>query len=156
MKIRLAKLEDLDQILKVFNDVTLDLQNKGINQWSYPWKPKIIENAIKSNHSYVLLLDEKVIGTFFISDVDSLSELSIEPQSEYLSKIAILPEFQGRNFGTKIIDFACSFAKGLNKTLYLDCWAGNEKLKEFYSNNGLEYVGDFPEEDYFISVFKFN
>jgi hypothetical protein len=44
----------------------------------------------------------------------------------------------------------------MNKTLYLDCWAGNEKLKEFYFNNGFEYVGDFPEEDYFISVFKFN
>jgi hypothetical protein len=31
MKIRLAKVEDLDQILKVLNDVTLYLQEKGIN-----------------------------------------------------------------------------------------------------------------------------
>jgi uncharacterized protein (UPF0297 family) len=29
MKIRLAKVEDLDQVLKVLNDVTLDLQKKG-------------------------------------------------------------------------------------------------------------------------------
>jgi ribosomal protein S18 acetylase RimI-like enzyme len=110
MKIRLAKVEDLDQILKVLNDVTLYLQEKGINQWSYPWSHEIIENAIKNNYSYVLLLGEKVIGTFFISDIDILSELPIEPQSKYLSKIAILPEFQGKNLGSKIIDFACSFA----------------------------------------------
>jgi hypothetical protein len=31
MKIRLAKVKDLDQILKVLNDVTLYLQEKGIN-----------------------------------------------------------------------------------------------------------------------------
>jgi GNAT superfamily N-acetyltransferase len=156
MKIRLAKVEDLDQVLKVLNDVTLYLQKKGINQWSYPWSHEIIGNEIKNDHCYVLLLGERVIGTFFISNIDHLSELSIEPQSKYLSKIAILPEFQGNNLGSKIIDFACSFTQGLNKTLYLDCWAGNEKLKEFYSNNGLEYVGDFPEEDYFISIFKFS
>jgi ribosomal protein S18 acetylase RimI-like enzyme len=117
MKIRLAKAEDLEQVLNVLNDVTLDLQKKGINQWSYPWNREIIENAIKNNYCYVLLLGEKVIGTFCISDIDSLSELPIEPQSKYLSKIAILPEFQGKNLGCKIIEFACYFAQELNKTL---------------------------------------
>jgi hypothetical protein len=39
--------------------------------------------------------------------------------------------------------------------LYLDCWAGNKKLRNFYSNAGFDFIGDFPEEDYMISVFKY-
>ncbi|MFF2796389.1 GNAT family N-acetyltransferase [Lysinibacillus xylanilyticus] len=98
---------------------------------------------------------KKIIGTFCINEIDNINEFPVELNSKYLSQIAILPEFQGRNFGSSITQFACSFVKGLRKTLYLDCWAGNEKLKEFYSRNGLEYIGDFPEEDYYISIFKY-
>lgn len=37
MKIRLAKLDDLQQLLYILNTTTLDLQQKGIHQWDYPW-----------------------------------------------------------------------------------------------------------------------
>lgn len=156
MKRRLAKLDDLQQLLYILNIATLDLQQKGIHQWDYPWDNNKIVNQIKNNFSYVLILDKKIIGTFCISEIDKTNEFSIEVKSKYLSQIAILPEFQGKNFGSSITQFACSFVKELKKTLYLDCWAGNEKLKEFYSRNGLEYIGDFPEEDYYISIFKYS
>jgi hypothetical protein len=61
MKIRLAKAEDLEQVLNVLNDVTLDLQKKGINQWSYPWNREIIENAIKN----ILFFDGIIRILFF-------------------------------------------------------------------------------------------
>jgi len=86
MKIRLARLEDLSQVIDVLNNVTLDLQKKNIQQWSYPWDFRKIQHAIKNNEGYVLLLDEKVVGAFFISDIHSLSGLSVEPESKYLSK----------------------------------------------------------------------
>lgn len=82
--------------------------------------------------------------------------MSVDKKSKYLYQIAILPKYQGRNLGFHIIQFPCSFVKEMNKTLYLDCWAGNDKLKEFYFKNGLEYMGDIQEEDYFISIFKYN
>ena len=156
MKIRIAELDDLQQLLHILNTTTLDLQQKGIHQWDYPWDHNKIVNQIKNNFSYVLLLDKKMIGTFCINDIENINEFTVEAKSKYLSQIAILPEFQGRNFGSSITQFACSFVKELKKTLYLDCWAGNEKLKEFYSRNGLEYIGDFPEEDYYISIFKYS
>ncbi|MGV2941336.1 GNAT family N-acetyltransferase [Mesobacillus sp. LC4] len=64
------------------------------------------------------------------------------------------PEYQGKGYGSVITSWSCQYARQLVEELYLDCWAGNEKLKNFYSENGFEYVGDFPEEDYYISVFK--
>lgn len=156
MKIRLATSNDQQQVMNVLNKATLGLQKKGIYQWGYPWDVNKIVSEIKNNYSYVLFLDEEIVGTFCIKDIDSLSELTIDSKSYYLSQIAILPEYQGNNYGSKITDFACSYANEENKTIYLDCWAGNEKLKNFYLNKGFEYQGDFPEEDYFISIFKFN
>lgn len=156
MKIRLAKLNDQQQVLNVLNKVTLGLQKKGINQWDYPWDANKIVSEIKNNYAYVLLFDEEIIGTFCIKEIDCLSDLAIDSQSKYLCQIAILPEYQGNNIGSAITEFARSFANKVNKSIYLDCWAGNEKLKDFYLKNGFEYQGDFPEEDYFISIFRYN
>ncbi|MFB7155812.1 GNAT family N-acetyltransferase [Lysinibacillus sp. NPDC056232] len=156
MEIRLAKIDDLSQLLYILNEVTLNLQQKGIHQWEYPWDNNKIINQLKNNFLYVLIVEEEIIGTFCIYDIENINEFSFDDKSKYLSQIAILPKFQGKNIGSAITKFACFLAKGLDKTLYLDCWAGNEKLKQFYSRNGLEYIGDFPEEDYFVSIFKYS
>jgi len=58
MKRRLAKLDDLQQLLYILNIATLDLQQKGIHQWDYPWDNNKIVNQIKNNFSYVLILDD--------------------------------------------------------------------------------------------------
>ncbi|MDZ5471298.1 GNAT family N-acetyltransferase [Bacillus sp. 31A1R] len=156
MEIRLAIEEDLKSILSVLNESALHLQRKGINQWSYPWNSQVILTEVSANHAFVLTKEDFVIGTFFIHEIKELSDLAIEADSKYLSKVALMPEYQGKGLGKMITDFAQSYAKTSRKALYLDCWAGNEKLKKFYLRNGFEFVGVFPEEDYFISVFKFN
>lgn len=156
MKIRLATANDSQKVVNVLNKATLDLHKKGIYQWDYPWNGNNIINEITNNHMYVLLLDEEIVGTFCIKDIDCLSKLTFQSKSFYLYQIAILPEYQGNSYGSELTSFVCSFAKERNETIYLDCWAGNKKLKKFYLNNGFVYLGDFPEADYFISIFKFN
>lgn len=156
MMIRLATLDDKERVLGILNKVTLDLHAKGILQWDYPWDADRLASEIQMNYVYVLLKNEQIVGTFCIKEIDELSELKIDYRSNYLYQIAIIPDYQGNKLGSVITDFACSYAKEVNKTLYLDCWAGNEKLKGFYSNNGFAYQGDFPQDDYFISIFKFN
>ncbi|MEB1808856.1 MAG: GNAT family N-acetyltransferase [Bacillaceae bacterium] len=154
IEIRKANLEDQTEILTIYNETTLHLLKREIKQWEYPWDAEIILKEIKKNESYVVLFNRTFAGAFCMSPLEKLSTLTIEPEGVYLSKIAILPKYQGKNLGSEVVNFACSFAKQRNLALYLDCWAGNEKLKEFYLGNGLEYIGDFPEEDYFISIFK--
>ncbi|GAA0492488.1 hypothetical protein GCM10008986_18550 [Salinibacillus aidingensis] len=53
----------------------------------------------------------------------------------------------------KIINYSCSYAQRFTGKLYLDCWAGNQKLRVYYPAQGLTYLGYFPEKDYSISVF---
>lgn len=156
VEIRLATMDDFSQIIDVMNEATLDLLHKGIQQWEYPWDQQKLLNQLKANHLYVVMLDQHMIGAFCIHEIHHINNFVVEEGSKYLSQIAILPKFQGKNMGENIIRFACSIAKKFNKVLYLDCWAGNEKLKQFYMRNGMEYIGDFPEENYLISIFRYS
>jgi ribosomal protein S18 acetylase RimI-like enzyme len=155
MKIRSAAQDDLLEVVNILNKAAQDLHSKGINQWDYPWDEKEILQQIHSKYLYILSKDEVSIGTFGIRELHHLSDCEIEQGSQYLFQIAILPEYQGMGYGEAITDWACTFARDNNSTLYLDCWAGNEKLKRFYRENGFQWIGDFTEEDYYISVFKY-
>jgi RimJ/RimL family protein N-acetyltransferase len=157
VEIRPAREEDLQKILSLLNEVTIDLHQKGINQWEHPWEKKRLLSQLSNRHLYVLLSeDDQIAGTFCLKDIHRINDIPVELNSRYLYQIALLPKYQGSNFGAEIIGFACSLVKQNEKTLYLDCWSGNEKLKAFYSSNGLTYEGDFPEDDYMISIFKYN
>lgn len=154
MKIRLAKgHHDLEIVVNLLNEVTEMLLKKGIKQWEHPWDATEIEVDINTNRLYVVEVDGEVICSFSIKKIDQLNSLTIK-EGLYLYRIAVLPKLQGKDYGGKIIDFSICLAREKNLSLYLDCWAGNEKLKNFYSCSGLEYLGDYPEEDYMISIFK--
>lgn len=153
-KIELADTGRTDEITELLNKVTLNLHEKGINQWTFPWDKDKLRTDIEERHVYVLMENDIVAGTFSMKHIDKFEPVPIESSSMYLYRIAVLPEYQGNNLGMKIMQFACQASEKLRKSLYLDCWAGNKKLRSFYSGAGLEYLGDFPEEDYMISVFK--
>ena len=152
--IKIAKIDDTSLIVELLNCVTLNLHKKNINQWTYPWNINEIEDEINKKHIYIFTKELKIIGTFSLKDIDE-NFIFIKSSGIYLYRIAILPEYQGKNIGKEIINYACEYSKHLNKLLYLDCWAGNEKLRKFYTEVGFDFSGDFPEEDYMVSVFKY-
>jgi GNAT superfamily N-acetyltransferase len=153
-QIRLAELNDKDSIVELLNKVTLHLHGKGVNQWTYPWNADEIKQDIENELVYVLVLEDLIIGTFSIKDTDDINTDLIEHGNKYLYRIAILPEYQGKNRGLNIIRFSLDYSRNMGKSLYLDCWAGNEKLRSFYSSTGFDFMGNVQEEDYFVSVFK--
>jgi GNAT superfamily N-acetyltransferase len=153
--IRLGEATDLTCIVELYNEVTLDLLAKGINQWKYPWDSSHVKKEIINKKIFVLENNDWIIGAFSISNTSGLEHLQINRNNKYLSKIALLPKFQGKGFGAKILKFAISYANDEGTNLYLDCWAGNSKLQDFYRENGLVHIGDFPENDYYISIFKY-
>ena len=155
VEIKLAEINNLDSIVNLLNKVTLHLHEKGVNQWTYPWNRSEIEVEIEKGHIYVLAMDNLIVGTFSLRDIDNFEFFLIEPSSKYLYRIAILPEYQGKKLGIEIVNYVCQYSRNFKKTLYLDCWAGNKKLRNFYLSAGFDFVGDFPEEDYMVSVFKY-
>lgn len=154
-EIKLAEEDDIKIIVELLNKVTLNLHQKNINQWTYPWDFEELNADIKNRNVHVITADKLIIGTFSLKDMDDNVLHIIKPNNLYLYRIAILPVYQGKNIGLYAVNYACETSKHLRKILYLDCWAGNVKLKNFYLKAGFDYCGDFPEEDYMISVFKY-
>lgn len=155
-EIRLAEKNDVSSIVELLNKVTLNLHQKNINQWVYPWNSEEINMDIINRNIYVIVEDNLIIGTFSLKIVSINAVIPIiKSNNLYLYRIAILPEYQGKNIGLKLIDYACKISRDSKKILYLDCWAGNINLKNFYLNAGFYFCGNFPEEDYMISVFKY-
>jgi GNAT superfamily N-acetyltransferase len=150
-----ARLENSDEIVKLLNKVTLHLKSKGVNQWKHPWNPEEIILDINTENIYLLLFQGLIAGTFAIKKLEEEKFHLMKIGDYYIYRIALLPEFQGNNLGREIIDYACEYAERNFITIYLDCYSGNKKLREFYLKSGLDYVGDFPEEDYFVSVFRY-
>lgn len=152
---RLAEKDDTNAIVKLLNEVTLNLHERNIEQWTYPWEFKEIDIEVKNRNVYVVTIDKVIIGTFSLKHIDANSWISIiKTSSIYFYRIAILPEYQGQNIGLDIINYVSKISRDSNKYLYLDCWAGNQRLKKFYLKAGFDFCGDFPEDDYMISVFK--
>ena len=150
-----ATIADINKVLKILNDVTVDLISRNINQWEYPWEEKVLKDDIQANKIFLVLVEGYPVGTFSLQSLNNeKNEFYRKVHGKYLYRIAILPRIQGLGYGHQILESIKSGC-GINKeTLYLDCWSGNEKLKKFYTDAGLKYIGDYPEKDYSISIFK--
>ncbi len=136
--------------------MSLYLKEKGINQWNYPWNLNHIQIEIKEKRIFKFEDNNDLIGTFSLKKMNGNDYFRVFENDLYLYRIAILPKNQGKNQGKFIIDYIKTFSKKNKTSIFLDCWEGNQKLNSFYSENGFDYIGKFPEEDYFISVFKYN
>lgn len=75
----------------------------------------------------------------------------VSPGSCYLFELAVEPAYQGQGIGQKLLEEAKLRTAG---TLYLDCWAGNEKLRDYYTGAGWKEAGVYPVNDYEICVFQ--
>lgn len=152
-KISQATQKDLKTILCILNKATLNLHSQGIMQWEFPWEAKEIKQEIQNGWVYLLSGEDKPIGTFFLRDMEPLNFLGSTGEDKYIFRIALLPPFQGKGLGMDIIQYARKKLKP-NRSLFLDCWAGNHKLRKIYARAGFTHLGDFIEEDYLISIFK--
>ena len=153
--LEIAKEKDINEIFKLLKIVNKDLHKGGINQWIDEWKIQNITDLVLKNNFYVQRFEKngEIIGIFSLEENKLL--LDKFPKSLYLSKIALLPKYQKKGIGAKMIQNAIEIVHSQKKVVILDCWNGNLNLKEYYTKLGFKYIMDLPEENYFISVFSF-
>jgi ribosomal protein S18 acetylase RimI-like enzyme len=153
--LRPTGMQDIDALLDILNRAADKLLAKGIQQWVSPWQAESIRRAIESGEQFLATDAGQVVAVFKLSVESSNPAVeAAQPGNLYLSQLAVDPEKQNQGVGKRVMKQILQDAAALGKTLYLDCWAGNHTLKTFYHSCGLESLGDFPEEDYFITVFR--
>ncbi|HAX72330.1 MAG TPA: hypothetical protein DCY20_02265 [Firmicutes bacterium] len=156
MKIQKAKLGDLVEIINLLKVVKTDLNKKGIMQWTEGFDEIEMLRDINLGRTFIARKDGCLIATFSLKtkQLDPIQQTLRSPFL-YLYKLALQPSQQRKGYGKQLIDYAATLAKDNEFELYLDCWSGNEKLKSFYRSVGFTDLGDIPEDDYYISVFKY-
>ena len=152
--LEIANEENVNEIYQLLKTVSEDLHKRGINQWTDEWKPEDICEMVLKQNFYVQRKEKngEIIGLFSLEENTILIDQF--PNSIYLSKVAMLPKYQKKGLGAKMVQKAIEIVHSQGKVIILDCWNGNQKLKDFYTKLGFKYITDLPEYDYFISVFS--
>ena len=151
MLIRQANIEDLDQMTMLIHATTKKLIEKNVFQWAYPCELELLKLQLESGEVYILEDNNHLVGSFSVKSVEESFPVQIE-ESVYLYRLLIHPFYQGNNMTHYMFKHLRKAYK--NRPVLLDCWAGNEKLSNFYKNNDCLFLGDYPEKDYKISVFQ--
>jgi GNAT superfamily N-acetyltransferase len=165
--IRLAVLSDLSEIVELSVRVQSALTNSGSLQQIGPLTPSEVQNSIDGGHAYILSQKDQLIGSVLVDPLDGVfvNTFDIDYQSWgldelprplwYLHALMIEPGRQGQGLGFGFLQAVVEMMREKGGSVILDCWAGNKKLKAFYEKVGFLHHGEFPEEDYLISVYRF-
>lgn len=153
LKVEEATSAHLFDVVHILNQATLNQHQMDAVQWKYPWDLAEVMKNMTRNRSYIVKFNEQIVGSFFVK---SKKAVDYKAGSLYVNQIAVLPDFQGRGIGSYMIAFAKDMAEKEEKILYVDCPVESTKLVNFYVKNGLKNLGDYQENDYFITVFNFD
>lgn len=146
----LANQDNIYEIYYVLNKAKEELNRKGIEQWKEGWDINDLKQKCKKGLFYVYYCERNIIGCYCLEKNPDIEWIE-DKDFTYLSLLCLLPDYQGKGLGKILIQNAI---ENSSKIIYLDCWAGNDKLKTFYKSNGFNYLKDVKEKDYFISIFK--
>ncbi|MBN2794490.1 MAG: hypothetical protein JXR88_03720 [Clostridia bacterium] len=152
MLIRKATLDDLEQLEALIVSNSKQWIEKNIYQWHEPCDIKELRKEITKECVFVMMDKFRMIGTFSIEPSEQTYPIQID-QSYHLYRIIVNPFYQSKNVEDLVFKHVRK-KYGKRNPVLLDCWAGNEHIFDFYRHHQCNYMGDFPEKDYKISIFQ--
>jgi ribosomal protein S18 acetylase RimI-like enzyme len=147
MTLKSATKKDKEQILDILYEIAEHLHSKKIIQWKEWLAPsksdlKWIDDLIKNESFYLIEKEKTTIGIFSLSDTDDKYWGKSNDKAKYLHSLAILPKYKNQQIGKQIVDLIkTDLSKNKYTYLRLDCISSNQKLKNYYKNQGFNEVG---------------
>tara|TARA_B100000214_G_scaffold8714_1_gene6351 strand:+ start:420 stop:929 length:510 start_codon:yes stop_codon:yes gene_type:complete len=161
LKIKLAKLRDLDRVKEIAEACAEKMIEDNIFQWNenYPSK-EIFREDIKNNALFVAKINSEIVGCIMLSSYKddvykNVKWISEDNNNLYIHRLAVHPRFQKKGIARKMMDYAEAFAKSKNyKSIRLDTFSKNHRNNKFYKLRGYIKLDDvfFPNQ----SVFPFH
>ena len=148
MKIRKAKISDLDNIMLMYTSCVKGMIANDIDQWdeTYPNKEVITKDIIEQTY-YIAEIDEEIIGGINIDKLQDKTYLDINWEDKTNSflvvhRLGVKEEFWNKKIGKCLMIFTEKLVieNGL-KSIRLDTYSGNPKAMEFYRRLGYNELG---------------
>ena len=158
IKIELAEINDINDIMKMIHNCANDLISKNILQWNekYPNRDIFLSDIEKKN-LFILKNNSGIIGCIALShekDIEytDVKWLTKDDKNLYLHRLAVDPKFQKKGIGKLLMDFAEDYARN-NKfiSVRLDTFSKNERNNRFYKSRKYTKLDDvyFPNQSEF-------
>ncbi|MGB8706031.1 MAG: GNAT family N-acetyltransferase [Gillisia sp.] len=155
-KIRLATLKDLSEIKALTESCALAMQQKNIFQWNehYP-SLEILREDIQKKELYVFEQNSSIAGIMVLTalkDKEYEEVTWLTPKNSknlYVHRLATSPKIWGKGIGTKLMDFAETFARRKKyNSIRLDTFSQNKRNQRFYEARGYRKLEDiyFPKQ----------
>lgn len=148
-EVSVATSKEADHILGLLKDAAKWLKEKGIDQWGFladGGEDVEVRQAINNNKTFIVKRDDKIVATFTLYQTQSSWDKyiwgNLNDGAVYLHRLALTRFKIGSGLGKEVLQWLEIYLgkEGIN-TLRLDCVGSNNKLNEFYRNNGFEKVG---------------
>ena len=158
IKIELAEINDINDIMKMIHDCANDLIGKNIFQWNekYPSRDIFLSDIQKKN-LFILKNNSVIIGCIALSNEKDIEYTDVkwltkDDKNLYLHRLAVDPKFQKKGIGKLLMDFAEDYARN-NKfiSVRLDTFSKNERNNRFYKSRKYTKLDDvyFPNQSEF-------
>lgn len=150
MELRLAREDDREIILQIYDDGSKKLKALGLDQWQGKDKPNLdnFEKLIANKNIFVLDDGGKVVSSVIIYDydIDYENNLDVRWQSPKpyvaLHRIGTLESQCKKGYGRKIIELAESYARENHfKSVRIDTHRGNKTMQGLFKSLNYKYVG---------------
>jgi ribosomal protein S18 acetylase RimI-like enzyme len=145
--IRIASINDLDNIIAVVREATRRMNEQGILQWDeiYPDKA-ILQTDIENQHLRLIEEDGEVAGLITFNEKQEPEYnglLWIYPgRIVVIHRLAVAPKHQGKGLASRLMDFAEAEAllQGYD-AIRLDAFTLNPIALGLYEHRGYQKVG---------------
>lgn len=142
MKIIPSTLTDINEIFSVYDAAIAYQIALNKRDWS-GFESALIEKEINENRHFKIMEGDDLACTFVIDFKDPVIwKDSDDVKAIYLHRIATHPNFRGRLYVKKIVEWARDFGKQRGMDfIRMDTKSGNERLNNYYIRSGFTHKG---------------
>ena len=146
---RIAKENDIAEIMEIVENAKIYMKENKINQWSenYPNEDVFLAD-LKENRLYVAEIKGKVVGMavlVFDGDEDYKNidgQWLIDGKYGVIHRIAVNPDYKSQNVAKNLLDFFENKLKELNyDSIRVDTHKDNKSMLRFIEKNGFQKCG---------------
>lgn len=150
MELRLAKEDDREIILEIYEDGSRKLKSLGLDQWQGQDKPNLdnFKDLIENKNIFVLEDQGQVVSTVIIYDFDDDYENNLDGTWQSpkpyvaLHRIGTLERESKKGYGRKVIEMSESYARENSfKSVRIDTHRGNKTMQGLLKSLNYNYVG---------------
>ncbi len=157
--IRKTEIADISALTEIFAEARKTIAALGIDQWQngYP-NAAVLAEDIERAQSFVVEEGGRVIATFaMLTDGEPTYDKIFDGEwqtdgghADYIAlhRVAISVACRGRGISTKIIDYATTCARALDRrSLRIDTHEGNVVMRKMLARHGFVHCGTILLED---------